>query len=175
VYPTKKQTGGELLELIQLAARSFPRVMLYAEHSIAAVDYPLLAGAAAVVKRRDPLETVHTTGVRWSGPVRVNGKLWPAADDEVVWVPAGRHRIEAAAAPPPLRLLHLTGELLDARVVENGIEFDYRSASRVAALLDAPPARVEIDGQPASPPRWDTTSHVALLLPAGRRTARVLR
>jgi hypothetical protein len=175
VYPTKKQTGGELLELVQLAARSFPRVMLYAEHSIAAVDYPLLAGAAALVKCRDPLETAYTTGVRWPGPARVNGKLWPAADDEVVWVPAGRHRIEAAAAPPPLRLLHLTGELLDARVVENGIEFEYRSASRVAALLDTPPARIEIDGQAASPPRWDTTSHVALLLPAGRRTARILR
>jgi hypothetical protein len=52
VYPTKKQTGTELLQLIRSAARSFPRVALYFENSILAPDLPLLSSAAAVEPRR---------------------------------------------------------------------------------------------------------------------------
>jgi hypothetical protein len=181
VYPTKKQTGAELLQLVHLASRSFSRVMLYSEHSIAPVDYPLLAAAAAVVKSWEQLkdgvlvEAAHTTGVRWPGPAQVDGRPWPVADDEFVWIPAGRHRIEPAAESPPLRLLHLTADLVNARVVPSGLEFEYRSRSRAAALFDAAPARVEVDGRPATPPRFDAGSHVALLLPAGHRTVRILR
>jgi hypothetical protein len=181
VYPTKKQTGVELAQLVHLAARSFSRVMLYSEQSIAPVDYPLLTAASAVVRSWEPagrsvtVEVDHTTGIRWAGPAAVDGHPWPAADDEVVWVPAGRHRLSPGADPPPLRLLFLNAELLAARALPGGLEFRYRSASRAAALLDAPPARVEIDGRPASPPRFDAGSHVSLLLPAGHRAVRVLR
>jgi len=181
VYPTKKQTGAELLQLVHLASRSFSRVMLYSEQSIAPVDYPLLAAAAAVVKSWEQLkngvlvEAAHTTGVRWPGPAQVDGRPWPVADDEFVWMPAGRHRIEAAEGRPPMRLLHLTADLVDARVVPSGLEFEYRSRSRTAALFDAAPARIEVDGRPATPPRFEAGSHVALLLPAGHRTVRILR
>lgn len=181
VYPTKKQTGAELLQLVHLASRSFSRVMLYSEQSIAPVDYPLLAAAAAVVKSWEQLkngvlvEAAHTTGVRWPGPAQVDGRPWPVADDEFVWIPAGRHRIEHAESPPPVRLLHLTADLVDARVIPSGLEFEYQSRSRVAALFDAAPVRIEVDGRPATPPRFEAGSHVALLLPAGHRTVRVLR
>lgn len=181
VYPTKKQTGAELLQLVHVAAGSFSRVMLYSEQSIARVDYPLLAAAAAVVKSWEPLangvlvEVAYTTGIRWPGPARVDGRLWPAADDEFVWIPAGRHRIERAETPPPLRLLQLNADLVEARVAPAGIEFQYRSRSRAAALVDAAPVRIEIDGRPASPPRFEAGTHVALLLPAGHRTVRILR
>jgi hypothetical protein len=181
VYPTKKQTGAELLQLVHLASRSFSRVMLYSEQSIAPVDYPLLAAAAAVVKSWEQLkdgvlvEAAHTTGVRWPGPAQVDGRPWPVADNEFVWIPTGRHRIEPAAESPPLRLLHLTADLVNARVVPSGLEFEYRSRSRVAALVDTAPARIEVDGRPATPPRFEAGSHVALLLPAGHRTVRILR
>ena len=181
VYPTKKQTGAELLQLVHLASRSFSRVMLYSEQSIAPVDYPLLAASAAVVKSWEQLkdgvlvEVGHTTGVRWPGPAQVDGRPWPVADDEFIWIPAGRHRIEPAAESPPLRLLHLTADLVDARVVPSGLEFEYRSRSRVAVLVDGAPARIEVDGRPATPPRFENGSHVALLLPTGHRTVRILR
>lgn len=182
VYPTKKQTGVELFQLIHLAVRSFSRVMLYSEHSISSVDYPLLGAAAAVVTACQPLENgglvveiPYTTGVRFPWPARVDGRAWPAADDEFVWVPAGRHRLERATERPPLRLLHLNAELGAAGVIPGGIQFQYQSRSRAAALLDALPARIEIDGRPAAVPLLGAGSHITVLLPAGRRTVRAMR
>ena len=46
VYPTKKQTGLELLELVHQASESFPRVALYFENSLEKQDLGLLAAAA---------------------------------------------------------------------------------------------------------------------------------
>ena len=51
VYPTRQQTGTELLGLVNAASRSFPRVALYFENSILAPDLPLLAAASAAVTR----------------------------------------------------------------------------------------------------------------------------
>ncbi len=46
VYPTKKQTGVELLELVHEAASSFARVALYFENSLERQDLALLPAAA---------------------------------------------------------------------------------------------------------------------------------
>ena len=46
VYPTKKQTGVELLELVHQAAVSFSRVALYFENSLERQDLGLLPAAA---------------------------------------------------------------------------------------------------------------------------------
>ena len=51
VYPTKQQTGTELLELVHLASTAFPRVALYFENSILRPDLPFLAAASAVVTK----------------------------------------------------------------------------------------------------------------------------
>ena len=53
VYPTKQQTGTELFQLLSLASRSFPRVMLYFENSILAPDIPLLPAAISAVTRAE--------------------------------------------------------------------------------------------------------------------------
>src|SRR5690606_6069050 len=37
-YPTRKQTGGELLQLVDRSSRSFARVALYFENSISPVE-----------------------------------------------------------------------------------------------------------------------------------------
>src|SRR5207248_8727296 len=51
VYPTKQQTGTELLQLVHAAAKSFPRVALYFENSLLPPDLKLLPSAAAAVTR----------------------------------------------------------------------------------------------------------------------------
>jgi hypothetical protein len=180
VYPTKKQTGGELLQLLHLAGRGFPRVLLYFEQSIAPADYALLSAASAAVTRAEPapgggllVESSLPAGVRWKGPVRLDGRSWPATNGETVWIPAGRHRLERDASPAPLPLLWLNADLLDARVVAGGLEFDYHSTSRAAALLPVRPARVEIDGRPASPRVLEAAAHASILLPPGRHKARL--
>ncbi|HYM11750.1 MAG TPA: hypothetical protein VEU62_13525 [Bryobacterales bacterium] len=180
VYPTKKQTGVELFQLAHIAAGSFSRVMLYFEQSIARPDGDLLAAASAAVKSVEQdgsgwlVATSETAGVRWRGPVRLDGRPWPATDGETVWIPAGSHRIESDASPVPVRLLQLNADLLDARAVAGGIEFDYRSSSRAAALLNSRPERIEVDGRNIDAPVLEAGDHFTVLLPPGKRTARIL-
>jgi len=138
---------------VSLASRAFPRVALYFENSILAPDLPLLASAAATVKRVERLadklvvDSERGAGVPWSGPATVDGRLWPMADSTTLWLPPGAHAIGAAGAAPPLLLTDLNAEIKSAAAVTRGVEFSYRSASRAIAIFDQRPARVEIDGE----------------------------
>ncbi|MBI3665562.1 MAG: hypothetical protein HY236_04940 [Acidobacteria bacterium] len=180
VYPTKRQTGSELFQLVHAASRAFSRVMLYFEQSIARTDYDLLAAASATVSRVKPapgglqVEASQTVGVRRAGPVRLDGRPWPATDGEIVWIPAGRHLIESDPARLPLHLLQLNADLLDARVIAGGIEINYRSSGRAPALLDYKPNLIEMDGRKIDPQVLDAGAHFTILLPPGQRTVRVL-
>jgi hypothetical protein len=174
VYPTKRQMGTELFQLVHQASRAFPRVALYFESSIEARDLPLLASAAAVADRverngaRLIVESSRGLGVPWVGPALVNGRLWPAADGDTVWLPPGPHVVEAAPAPPPLRLLDFNGELRTASALADGIEFSYRSGSRALAVVERKPARLEIDGEAANVEGVGLASGFVLFLPRGQ-------
>ena len=157
VYPTKKQTGTELFELVHAASAAFPRVALYFENSIMPEDLPWVGAAAAQVKGmksangRVVIEMAHSGGVAWKGPALVDGKLWPVANDATLWLPQGAHSIETAAQASPLRLLDLSGELKAASVAGRGLEFAYQSSARALAVFDRLPGSVEIDGSEAHP------------------------
>ena len=102
-YPTAQQTGVELAQLIHTAAESFPTVMFYYTGSITPLDAPLLPIASAVVTRCERseggllIESPYGVGVRWLGPVTLDGQNWPVRDKERVWVPAGKHIVRPAA------------------------------------------------------------------------------
>ncbi|HLH43500.1 MAG TPA: hypothetical protein VKV74_10965 [Bryobacteraceae bacterium] len=170
VYPTKQQTGTELFELVHQASAAFPRVALYFENSIAKIDWPLLPAAASTVDQaqfQGGKLTVHAlrgAGVRWGGPARVDGRLWPVANGDTVWIPAGTHTLEAAPNPPPLLLLDFNGELTSASVSTDSIQLAYRSSGRALAILERAPQGVEIDGVDAHPP----TDGNVLVLPRGQ-------
>ncbi len=154
VYPTKQQTGTELFELVASASRAFPRVMLYFENSILPPDFPLLAaaGASAHLERtgaRTAVDSKQGVGLVWKGPVRVDGRAWPASDGEVVWLPAGAHTVEPGTAAPTVRILDFNGDLERASASARGIEFGYVAVSRAVAAFDRKPARQQIDGAPA--------------------------
>ncbi|MDP2997933.1 MAG: hypothetical protein Q8N47_10630 [Bryobacterales bacterium] len=174
VYPTKRQTGAELFQLVHVAARAFPRVALYSENSIQPPDLPLLASAAAVVDRlerngaRLVVDSPRGIGVPWNGPALVNGRLWPATDGNTVWLPPGPHVIEAAAAHPRLRLVDFNGELRTAAALPDGIEFSYQSASRALAVMESKPARLEVDGEGAAIEGIDGAAGFVLFLPRGQ-------
>jgi hypothetical protein len=135
-----------------------------------APDLALLAAAAstaASVRRTGAGLTVESPrgmGVAWTGSALVDGRLWPASGERTVWLPPGRHRIDAAAEKPPLRVLDLNAALLGASVTRGGVEFTYESAARALAVFDGPVERIEIDGLPAAVER---TGDV-LVLPRGQ-------
>jgi len=178
VYPTKQQTGTELLQLVHEAARSFPRVALYFESSLLPVDLALLPSAATTVTRIERLgpglivDSTTGLGLPWKGGASVDGQLWPAADDLVLWVPAGSHAIQPVERPPGLRLLQLTGELKAARILSSkAIEFSYQSAARAIARFDRPPSQIQIDGLP-QPIKF--AGPATVLLPRGQHVIHVV-
>ena len=170
VYPTKQQTGTELFELVHTASASFSRVALYFENSILPVDLPLLASSGSTVDRMEQVggklvvDSRFGAGIPWKGPALVDGRLWPVANDTMLWLPPGLHSIERAPQPAPMRLLDFNGDLKSATVVPGGVEFAYQSGARALARLDRAPQQVEIDGEPVTPQMAD---HV-LLLPRGQ-------
>ena len=175
VYPTKQQTGAELFQLVSLASRSFNRVALYFENSIAPLDRALLPAAASEVSRvqvtggKLTVDSPHGAGVAWDGPALVDGAPWPAADGATVWLPSGSHLIEKAATPAAVRLIDFNGDLQSAALRPSGLEFTYASASRALAVLDKRPARLVIDGSPAPlEPLAAGPARFALSLPRGQ-------
>jgi hypothetical protein len=156
VYPTKQQTGVELLQLVQVASRAFERVALYFENSILKTDWELLPAAGAVTKRYERsgdrliVESARPLGVRWTGGAKVNGRVWPVSDGQTVWLPAGSFVLEPAQLPANT-ITDFNGSLRTA--VSNGktIELSYSSGSRALAVLKGSVKRLEVDGQEESP------------------------
>jgi hypothetical protein len=179
VYPTKQQTGAELFELVHTASNSFPRVALYFEASIARWDLPLLASAAAAVERAEQangklvVESRRGVGVPWKGlgPALVDGRPWPIASDDTLWLMPGSHVIEPGPQALPMRVLDFNGDLKMAAVTQQGIEFAYQSTARAMALLEHTPAKLEIDGVERKP---EMTGYV-LLLPRGQHLVSLSR
>ena len=176
-YPTKKQVGTELFQLLHLAGQAFPRVLLYFEHSISQPDWDLMPHAAAdarTIATDGRLEVTATkpTGVSWKGPAAVNGRLWPAADDATLWLPAGRHIVTRAESSPVARLLYLNGDLRGAAAGDGAIEFEYRARTQAIALLDTKPGPIFVDNEPANIPVLKGTNHWSLFLPRGEHRVR---
>ncbi|HLK46631.1 MAG TPA: hypothetical protein VKT49_00775 [Bryobacteraceae bacterium] len=153
VYPTKQQTGTELLQLVHEASQRFPRVALYFESSLFPVDWDLLSSAAATVSRVERLgqgitvDSLAGVALPWKGGATVDGQAWPVRDESFLWLPPGLHSVQPAAEISGLRLLRLNGDLKTARFLNaGGIEFSYQNSSRAIATFDRPLARIEIDG-----------------------------
>jgi hypothetical protein len=174
VYPTKQQTGTELLELVHNAKQNFRRVALYFENSLLKPDLPLLPASAAagarLAKRGDALilETAVPVGLAWEGTAAVDGKIWPVSDGHTLWLPAGTHQIEPAGSEPAIRVVRLNGELDEAAVVgTKGIRFSYHSAASAFAVMDRTDARIQIDGGTETVPM---AGPCTVRLPAGRHS-----
>jgi hypothetical protein len=171
VYPTKQQTGSELFQLVHLAASVFPRVAVYFENSILKPDLGLLPAAASVVisVEQTPgglaIESPLGAGVPWKGPAIVDGRSWPVRDGERVWIPPGRHVLEAGRTDSRLLIEDMNADLRSASVTPNGIEIAYRSSSRALAKLNRPPVQVEVDGQKTAVAILDGN---VLVLPRGQ-------
>ena len=176
VYPTKQQTGLELFQLVHAAAGAFPRVALYFENSILAPDLALLPSAAATVTRLERLgpklviESRRGVGLPWKGPALVDGRPWPVANEDTLWLPPGAHEVETAAQPVRSRLVDFNGELLAANVTTAGFEFTYKSSSRAMARLERAPKRIQIDTIDAKP----EMAGQILLLPRGQHLVTII-
>lgn len=172
VYPTKKQTGVELCELVHEAAREFSQVAIYFESSIERQDLDLLAHAAANATVGQPapdelvVDSPRVIRVAWSGPAEMDGRPWPIQDAKSLLIPAGHHEITVAINDPSVKLADFSGNIQTAISSSEGVELSYTSATRTIAVFGSPVASVDVDGTPF----WNAGSaqdHTSVLLPAG--------
>ena len=174
VYPTKQQTGTELFQLVNLAAKAFPQVALYFENSILEPDLPLLSSAAADVDKVEQrgkglmVQSRYGVGIPWQGPALVNGKAWPVRDDTTVWLPAGSNAIEPADKDAAIRILDFNGNIRTADPAATGLEFSYQSNARAIAVLSSLPEHIDIDGAPAERQVYESGRSFVLMLPRGQ-------
>ena len=173
VYPTKKQTGVELLELVHEAASSFANVALYFENSLENQDLTLLPAAATTAKATPmgvdemEMDAAEPTRVAWQGPAEIDGKLWPLHNMDSLLVPAGKHRISAGTSISAITISDFNGDIRSASSSPIGVHLSYASRSRAIATLGSPVSSVEVDGAPF----WKREGGVnagEILLPAGQ-------
>jgi len=176
-WPTRQQTGVELVQLIHVAAESFRTVMFYYTGSISAVDAPLLPFASAVVSRSEPagdgllVDSPYGVGVRFAGPVTLDGEPWPVRDAMRVWLPPGRHLVRPSAEKTAVLATDFNGTLTAATAEPDGIELSYSASSRAFVRLDRKPLRLLVDAREA--PLRARASFV-VQLPRGTHKARVV-
>ncbi|HLH04598.1 MAG TPA: hypothetical protein VKX25_17660 [Bryobacteraceae bacterium] len=177
VYPTKKQTGVELFELLHQAAVSFGQVALYFENSLEKQDLGLVPAAAAnaPVTECGPdqlqVDAAATTRVRWSGPVTLDGKIWPLQDAQFVLVPAGKHTLAPAFEKPPLTIGDFNGEIRSVLVSKDRIDVSYQSHTRAIAIPSLAASGIEVDGE-----RYvGEQQEGAVMLPAGQHLVSFLQ
>lgn len=152
VYPTKKQTGVELFELVHQAASSFGRVALYFENSLEKQDLSILPAAAASARCRQigadelQVDALEPTRVAWQGPVEMDGRLWPVQGRNFVLAPAGKHTLRPAVVRSPITIADFNGDIRSASVSKETIELSYSARSRALVLLNSPVSAITVDG-----------------------------
>lgn len=178
VYPTKKQTGVELLELVHQAAVSFGRVAVYFENSLEKHDLSLLPAAATSAQVREygpdemDVDAEALTRVAWQGPAEIDGKIWPVQDSNFVLAPSGKHRLSAAVEKPSLTIKDFNGEIRSALSTDKQVDVSYESRTRAIAVLSSAVSRIEVDGEPYKIYGGETG---AVLLPSGQHVVSFVR
>jgi len=143
VYPTRRQTGAELAQLIHEAAASFDQVAMYFEYSLRPVDLPLLAPAAARVASWEEdegvllLKLLSPARLQWIGGAVVNGIAWPLTDGESLFLPAGEWRIEATKEMPTKLIRDLNVRLEGLSLDDEGYKLDYSSRTRGSLVVQS--------------------------------------
>ena len=173
VYPTKKQTGVELFEMVHQAASSFERVALYFENSLEKQDLSILPAAATTAQVTQPspdeleVNASGMTRIDWQGLVEIDGKQWPIQNDKTVLVPSGKHYLRAGIATPAVTLADFNGQIRSATTTAHGLDLSYTSATRAIVLLGSPVSSIELDGSAYwTAVKGDTET--SILLPAGQ-------
>jgi hypothetical protein len=157
VYPTKKQTGTEFLQLFYYAGHHFQTVMAYSEQTILPQDARLVSFATAPEIRAQ----VVGSELRMHAPTPVNycsgfeqadfyvdGGLWPCVENGEVLLPSGSHSvsIENNAGTKRPRLIRLNGNLNAARYASDRvIEFSYNALSHAISIFDRVPKSLQLD------------------------------
>jgi len=181
--PTFTATGTELVRTVVAAASPSGRVAVYSENTVPVQDWTLLRMALTTSS------TLTGGGGDWkvAGPEPVlltpaedrdyymDGRLWPAVSADGVLAPPGRHGLSTIRpwyhfldpGTMPARLMSISGDLLDARVMPTGLIFRYTSPGRAVAVFNERPRDILVDGRHVHVPLEPGGATWTAMLPAG--------
>ena len=182
-FPSEQATGTELLQQVQTAAECNGRVCFYCESSVFEQDWPLVPGAIAggstITRSAGGWEVTSPATVTLNFEVGdnlvfIDGKYWPAYGTDQIVIPAGHHQLsirpaatDQDSAKKALRLVALSGELLECQATEAGIEILYTSPARCLLTLNLPVAKMLVDGIPGDLPVLKGVEGYMVLAPSG--------
>ncbi len=161
--PSKLATGTELARTIVAAMAPTGRAAIYSENSVPWQDWSFLRIAltrstALSSSRQDwRIDTPHPIllAPAEDRDYYLDGKLWPAVSTDGVLVPSGHHWLSndrpwhhfLDPGTMPARLLSISGDLEEARVIPTGLVFHYSSPGRAIAVFNQRPREVLVDGR----------------------------
>jgi uncharacterized protein YdaL len=155
-------TGTELARTAVIAAATSGRVAIYSENTVPVQDWNFLR--TALTRASEIIPGNKEWKVNTAEPVLLtpaedrdyylDGRLWPAVSSDGVLAPIGRHVISTTRpwyhvldpGALPARLVSISADLMDARVVPTGIVLRYTSPGRAVAIFNQRPRELMIDG-----------------------------
>lgn len=179
VFTTIQPTGTELLQLWRAATERTQRVCFYCESSIYESDWETLphAMASKVVVTADSkgwrVNTPYTVEMNIGGGTwLLDGNAWPCYTSSSILLPAGDHLVHPTTAAgglrqPPIRLVRISDQLLQAWGNDEGIALDYRSTGRCALTFSTIPSSMTLDGAVRELPLYAGEGECVILAPPG--------
>lgn len=188
VYPTTKQRGLELYQLLDSAGLYTDKVILYGSTTLEPSDMAFAPYAQTQDISVEETANGHITfnsakqflWETWTGDKRyyLDGKEWPCFSAGSVIIPAGRHTIRSLRrlkkyGKSSLRLEDINGKIMNATVHGKGFALEYESRERCFVTLNRSFRSLKVDGSAFKARRMKNGSKTVLILPEGRHTIRL--
>jgi len=179
-FSTWQAVGTEVFQWWKQAAVYTDRVCFYCESSVAEQDWELMPNAMASGStairdstgwRIDAASTVLFRRVGGDESLVLDDRAWSAYDDYGVIIPAGTHRLRGAGVKRnshDLRLVSITGELLNARSNARECVVEYASRPRCALSFSRRLTGVSVDGVKAAFPYFVNGETCTIMAPSGK-------
>lgn len=184
VYPTSKQRGVELYQLINNAGRYTDKVILYSlatleEDDMELVPYSTACDISVGKIAKNEYATRADKRFIWrtdtSGKTfLIDGKRWPFVSARGIIIPGGEHKLEVQDTEndSDLFIESVNGEISDVIQGEH-TSFCYSSEGRFYMIINRKPSQIEIDGHKFNPVVIEIGGKYTLCLPYGKHKVKL--
>ncbi|MBF4694620.1 stalk domain-containing protein [Fusibacter ferrireducens] len=160
LYPTAKQTGLELYDLIAHAMSLSDRVCLYAAHTLYDHDYEMLP---YVMAHKSQVEKVNSGHIKTQSEntfkylgdmkhkeVLIDGQVSPFVNSDFILIPSGTHDVEFKVIPAEtfeknMRILDFNGEIKRFKSTADKIELEYQEKRNGLITINFVPTEILLD------------------------------
>ncbi|HYE10649.1 MAG TPA: family 10 glycosylhydrolase, partial [Patescibacteria group bacterium] len=179
VYPTKKQRGVELYQLINNASKYTDKVILYSLATFEKTEMELVPYTTSndvsvqeiskneymVKANKRFIWNMDTAGKTYY----IDGEKWPFIYEQGVIIPGGEHKFEVQDTENASKLFieSVSGEIADVSQ-DKKINFSYSREGRFFMVVNKKPLQIIIDGNIFNPELKEYSNNYTIILPEGK-------